>query len=237
MQCFKPYYRRLQVQVRDTDDRDAFDQISKGHSILFAKPIIGYAGDGARMIHISQENINEVFDNLISRKGGYVLEEPIVQCPEMASLSSDSVNTVRYATIFDGKTVRCLYTLLRCGRKGACVDNIGAGGICVAIDVETGKTIPPGYGRNGGRYEKHPDSGVVFQEFVIPRWNELKILADELARKLPQLRYIGWDFAITKNGVILEANCTAQMGGFQILKGKGQRDNLKKIIDEVLNEK
>lgn len=234
---FKPYYRRMQIQVRNSNDRDAFNQISKGHSILFAKPIIGYAGNGARMIHISQENLNEIFDNLISRKGGYVLEEPIEQCPEMSSLSSDSVNTVRYATIFDGKTVRCLYTLLRCGRKGACVDNIGAGGICVAIDVDTGKTIPPAFGRNGGRYEKHPDTGVDFSEFVVPRWNELKMLADQLARKLPQLRYLGWDFAITKNGVILvEANATAQMGGFQILKGEGQRNNLKKILTELFEE-
>ena len=64
--------------------------------------------------------------------------------------------------------------------------------------------------RNKGGFEritKHPETGKSFKGFRIPNWEDILLLAEKAATTFLPLRTLGWDFAVTENGVkILEAN-------------------------------
>ncbi len=46
---------------------------------------------------------------------------------------------------------------------------------------------------------KHPVTGEVIVGFQIPFWNQIIELVKELAYVVPQVRYVGWNIAITEN--------------------------------------
>ncbi len=59
----------------------------------------------------------------------------------------------------------------------------------------------------GLRVACHPDSGVVFDGFVVPRFFEAVDLVKACHSLLPGLHSIGWDVAVTPEGpVLLEGN-------------------------------
>ena len=60
----------------------------------------------------------------------------------------------------------------------------------------------------GRRYECHPDSGVKFEGWQIPRYDELVSTVKEMhLNVMPDHPYIGWDMALTDEGwVVIECN-------------------------------
>lgn len=53
----------------------------------------------------------------------------------------------------------------------------------------------------------HPDTGVVFSNFVMPHWDDAQDLVVSAARHFAPIRTIGWDVAVTPNGpFLIEAN-------------------------------
>lgn len=82
------------------------------------------------------------------------------------------------------------------------VDNIGAGGMFVKVDMKDGhysdaalmvnnNIIPTPY---------HPDSGLLVEGYI-PNWDEVCRLILDVAASIPQLEYLGVDAAITPDGV------------------------------------
>jgi hypothetical protein len=72
-------------------------------------------------------------------------------------------------------------------------------------------------------YDTHPDSGVRFEGFQVPLWDELCSLMDDVAIKFLPFRNIGWDVAVTPKGVfIVEANIW------------GDPPNQFKILDKII---
>ena len=54
------------------------------------------------------------------------------------------------------------------------------------------------------------------QGFAIPYWEEAKAMCLEASQVVPQMRYVGWDVAITPNGpVFVEGN---NLPGYDILQ-------------------
>ena len=87
-------------------------------------------------------------------------------------------------------------------------DNVGYGGICVMIDIETGRMYNPEQiiDHKFQPCEVHPDTGVLI-EGKIPNWDMMcnKIL--EICRFMPELEYLGFDIAITDESFqIIEIN-------------------------------
>ena len=164
-----------------------------------------------------------------SFRNGYIMEEVIKQNPEMARFHPESVNTVRIPTIRTGDRVRVVIPFMRTGRGSSIVDNAGAGGIICALDVEEGSIIAAA-DEHGNRYDKHPDTGEMLIGFKVPRWDEAKQMAVELAAVVPDNRYAGWDLALTENGwVLVEANARGQFVT-QIATKKGFRKELESIL-------
>jgi hypothetical protein len=56
------------------------------------------------------------------------------------------------------------------------------------------------------RIERHPDSGESF-DIQIPRWEQITDKLEQICRDYPQLRYWGFDVAVTEDSFkILEIN-------------------------------
>lgn len=145
----------------------------------------------------------------------------------------ESVNTVRITTILYKDRVEIIHPFFRTGRGNSVVDNGGSGGIINAVDVETGIIIGSA-DEMGIHYETHPESDLPLLGFKMPRWEEAKKLAVELAHVMPDNHYCGWDLALTDNGWVLqEANDRGEFVGFQLPTTKGFRKELLQILNEL----
>jgi hypothetical protein len=149
----------------------------------------------------------------------------------MAVWNNSCVNTVRMTSFIctDGKHV-ILQPFIRTGRNGAIVDNAGAGGIFAVFDPETGIVITDGVDESGNRFEKHPDSNIVYRGWQIPYYNELKTLTEIVHRSLPKYhKYVGFDFALSTKGWLLVEGNWGQFVG-QIAEQKGVRYQFEKLM-------
>ena len=197
----------------------------------FAKPLDGQLGNGAFAIKIESGNVyvdNQLLtqtDNLIQTftKTNYIIQERIIQHPQMNRLCSTAVNTIRLLTVMaPNKEVVAFRAGLRIGREGSNVDKCAKGGIFVGIDMNTGKLmkrgiIKPPYGNVAFQ---HPDNGVVFDGFEIPYFKEAVEIAKRLHMNLYRIHSVGWDIAITQDGpIFIEGNSRWEVSGTQSAVG------------------
>jgi hypothetical protein len=106
-----------------------------------------------------------------------------------------------------GGTPKIVFTGMRIGNGYAEVDNFHRGGMCAAVDIETGVLAPTAYDKDLNEYKAHPVSGVPFGGFRLPNWELVKNAVLRAALIEPRIMFIGWDVAITQNGMtFVEAN-------------------------------
>ena len=204
----KDYFKRGVLFVSKSDDRMRFvDFTTKLHDVII-KPNSSACGNGIRVEHIHDEkSAEQVFNELISRGDEWIVEELIVQSDEMASWNESSVNTIRISSFLNNDRFSILCPFLRTGRKGAIVDNGGQGGIYACIEPETGTIITDGKDEMCHVYSEHPDSHVRYKGWQVPAWKELVELTQNVHMLFPKHKYVGWDFAYTKDGwVLIEGN-------------------------------
>jgi hypothetical protein len=99
------------------------------------------------------------------------------------------------------------------------VDNISAGGLLSQIDLETGRLGPGSAPRRlPFRWlDRHPDTGIVFEDQTVPNWDAICSEMLGLAAKFPLLPHIAWDIAVLDDGiVIIEANGWTDFAIFQL---------------------
>ena len=78
----------------------------------------------------------------------------------------------------------------------------------------------------------HPVTRTYFNKFELPFWKETKKLVLDAALVNQNIKVVGWDVAITKNGPILvEGNRRPGFDLVQVLSKKGRKD----IIYHVMN--
>ena len=65
-----------------------------------------------------------------------------------------------------------------------------------------------GYDELCNVYAKHPDTGLTFKGWQVPKWQELLVLVEKIHRtNLSHHVYIAWDFALSDDGwVLIEGN-------------------------------
>ena len=203
----KQYYSRDACLVKDESDFGAFNVFIMGKTRFIAKPNAGSFGANTTIYNLIDQDPKAVFNELLSFKTNWILEELIEQVPEMAQFNPSSVNSVRIPTFSTKNGYEIFGTFMRVGRKGSVVDNAGAGGIFVKVDEITGVIVSDGFNEQGDVFENHPDSKIRFKGFKIPYYEDLKAVAKKCHEDLPGHKYVGWDFALTKDGwVMLEGN-------------------------------
>ncbi|MBR3281660.1 MAG: hypothetical protein IKI57_07515 [Clostridia bacterium] len=151
--------------------------------------------------------IRTLFKFLIDNKL-YLLEEPIRQHAIMNLLNPSSVNTCRIVSVMNSKKeVTLMASFIRIGNGSAVVDNFNSGGMTAKVDIETGKIIEDAVNKEGKMFSKHPLSGTPINGFEIPYFKEAKEMVIKAAKKSKNVRYVGWDVAITEKGpTLVEGN-------------------------------
>ena len=177
-----------------------------GRNKLIAKPIDETCGRGILLLGESELAApTPLYHKLIS--GNQLLvEDYIVQHSEMTRLYAKSVNTIRLVTMLTDDGAEIVFSCIRAG-NGKYVDNLNSGGMSALVDINTGKISHPAADKDGIIYEKHPATGVEFAGFQIPHFEKAVEMAKNAAYVVPQVRLIGWDVAIDKDGpLLIEAN-------------------------------
>lgn len=141
-----------------------------------------------------------------------LFESLVIQNRQFASFNASSVNTIRMMTaLYPDNSVKLYAAFIKIGRNGSDVDNAGSGGnVDVAIDIPTGKlynAIEFNSWHNIVKITHHPDTNNPIEGELIQNWDKIvKDVCDYQAR-IPQLKVIGWDIAITDDGpIVIEMN-------------------------------
>jgi hypothetical protein len=160
-----------------------------------------------------------------------LMEEVIHQHPALAAFNPQSVNVPRLNTMLDENgQVHLFSAFLRTGAGDAIVDNLGAGGMAAHIDPATGIVTTLAIDAAQNEYICHPRSGVAFPGFAVPHWDEAVAIVTQAAKEVPEMRYIGWDVAITADGVcLIEGNDRADICVRQYVDRRGWYKYLTKL--------
>lgn len=208
---------------------------------IIIKPIAGSAGHGivlasrtANGIEIKTESQHYELDRFELTERS-VVQEFVEQHPLVASIASSSVNTVRLVTLWTiDDDIILVGAYMRFGQGESFVDNVSAGGISVAIDTYTGALKEYAFDKTGKRFTRHPVSGVVFNKFQIPMWNEVVEMAKVVQKASPFYRLIGCDVAVTASGpVLIEVNAEPDIVALEQRCGPILSD--RRVFDEFNN--
>ncbi|MBP3456249.1 MAG: hypothetical protein J6K38_08330 [Alistipes sp.] len=142
--------------------------------------------------------IEELFD---SYAANFIVQAAIRQSETMAALNPTSLNTVRIMTYWSKSGIEPVFAVVRLGRTGSVVDNASAGGMYCGVNMD-GTLKKNAYTLYPFTSHTRSDSGVVFEEFAIPRFEDLKNKAKELHAQLPYAKIIGWDLSLNEDNEI-----------------------------------
>ena len=206
-ELFREYIPRKWLLINESTDPDSLERLTEVHTQLIGKPLEGSSGQGIeRFTEADWQEGPGAFLQTLRDKGIGILEEIVCQHPKMASLCPTSVNTCRIATLLGDKQQGIVYAFLRIG-NGKVMDNVDCGGMAARIDLDSGTLLTVGADKQGNTFEKHPMTGTPIVGFTIPFWEEAKAMCMEAAQKVPQMRFVAWDVAITPDGpTFIEGN-------------------------------
>lgn len=228
------FYGRDVLAIVDETDFDGFNKFAEKHPQFIYKPAQDAGGKGIKIYDISMFNsIRELFDEIAS-DGACVVEELIKQHETLSKIHRGSVNTVRYVTFrTESGEVIPQWTFLRMGSGDSITDNASGGGISAKIDADTGIVCDYGRDYKRNKYMFHPDSGVQLVGFQLPEWDKLKALACKCAAVMPELRFVGWDFAYSEKGwIMVEGNARTQCVAPQITEYGGLFYTYKNMMEK-----
>lgn len=187
---------------------------SWGIEEVFLKPIRGSQGAGAYRVVRTQLHTPLEIERLHSvvSKNSYVLQQVVVQHPELSRLNPGVLNTMRIDTFrAPGSQAEILSAFLRVGGKGNCVDNVSAGGVFVGVHLDSGKLKENALNffhgsQVFGIFKTNPANGILFDGFQVPLFNEVIQTVIQAAGYIPPA-LVGWDVAVGPSGpVLIEAN-------------------------------
>jgi len=206
-ETFKEWIPRKWLRIDEKTGTEDLFNLYRNRTELIGKPLEGSSGQG--ILKYTPEDWKdgpEAFLERLKKDQIGILEEVVIQHPKMASLCPTSVNTCRIATLLGDKQQGIVYAFLRIG-NGKVMDNVDCGGMASRIDLEKGTLMTVGADKQGNTYLKHPITNTSIIGFKIPYWEEAKAMCMAAAQKIPQMRFIAWDVAITENGpTFIEGN-------------------------------
>ncbi len=225
-ECFPDYYYHIKtvnnenviIPMMDcpvgygSKTEDIFDLV-KEKGVLALKPDEGSHGDGfyrfsyengAYYLNFDKVDKQRVLDVITNPKNQYLVTEYINNHPQFKEIYSGAVNTIRMIVFKpDGVTPVIGNAYMRFGsKKTGAVDNMGAGGMFVQVDIDTGKYNNAKIITNNSIKDcpYHPDTDVLM-EGIIPHWDKIKETVIAVAESIPQLEYFGFDIAVTEDGL------------------------------------
>ena len=206
-ELFKEHIGRSWLKLSGDTAPEAFKAFLAENPDIIAKPLEGSSGVGIeRFTADAWRGREEAFLSELRKKGIGILEERVIQHPRMMDMCATSVNTIRIATLLGDKKQGVVYAFLRIG-VGKVMDNVDCGGMAARVDLDSGKLLTVGADKAGNTFRLHPVTGTPIIGFEVPYFQEAVQMCLEAAQKVPQMRYIAWDVAVTENGpLFIEGN-------------------------------
>lgn len=201
---FSNFLRRDWICTDDASEQQIRDFINS-HGRVIVKPLSSSCGNG---IEIVQSGDIEVFMKNLMWGGTYLIESLLVNHPNMAKLNPDAVQTLRVETCLDNKgEFHLLGCFVMVGAPNAHVSNCHSGGVMCNLDLKTGEIVSDGYNPNGWSVTESPATGIKLRGFKVPYYDKVEDFVKQLSYVLPEARYVGWDVAITPDGLaVIEGN-------------------------------
>lgn len=224
---FKKYVTRKWIYTGDATPEQIRSFIeSLGRVIV--KPLSSTWGIG-----VGVKTIDDIDDILaeVSQGKKFMIEEIVVNHPDVAKVNPDSVNTLRVETCLDAKgEFHLLNVLFMVGSTKTIVSNCHSGGMMCHVNVKTGCIDNAGYNPKGIWYEVHPASGITLRGYKLPYIDHLEEYIKGVCQVMPNARYVGWDVVITPDGFeLIEGNfCPGQCT--QVCDGIPKYEMLKSYI-------
>lgn len=203
---FAEYLHREWLDFKSSS-LDAFRTFMADKDAVICKPCDASCGIGVEKVSRADYASLEEMYAYLKKIDTDIVEEVVVQHPDMSRINPGSVNTIRVYTVLSEGVSNVVYACIRMGNSDRPVDNINAGGMYSPVDLATGKISCAACDKQRIVYERHPRTGCVLTGYQIPYWTQVLDICREAAYKVPQMGYVGWDVAITQDGpLFIEAN-------------------------------
>ncbi len=216
LKLYADYVHRDWMEPAKTTAEE-FAAFARRHGSYIVKPRTSGRGEGVYISrYISDDICKNEYKVLVEEDA--IVEELIRQHDALNALYPDSVNTIRIASVLTDDGVILLNSCMRIGNGGV-IDNFCQGGMTAQIDYETGKIETPAVDKEKNVYDKHPITGVPFVGYQMPHWELMKETLKKMALLDPDAVFVGWDMAITPDGVDM-VECNNHQGfGWQYALG------------------
>ncbi|SFM70129.1 sugar-transfer associated ATP-grasp domain-containing protein [Marinobacter pelagius] len=180
---------------------------------LIFKPRSGKGGGGITCTQIKDGTVDAIQKGILVPLSGVraeselIVQEFIIQHRDLSRISK-STNTIRVVTILrKNGDIIIVGTYARFGVGDSKVDNLSQGGICVSVDMDSGKLVETGFDRMSQVFTHHPTSRVPFHGYQIPKWEDVISLAKKVQSAFDFYPLLGMDIAITEEGpAVIEIN-------------------------------
>ncbi|WP_366807258.1 sugar-transfer associated ATP-grasp domain-containing protein [uncultured Bacteroides sp.] len=221
-QRFAPYVHRAWITTAGHGWNEISNFIHRQKNVI-VKPIDLACGVGIFKVDDSESQLDMLRRRIFEGGGNFIIESIVENHQSLKILAPASLNTVRIVTVIDkDQELHIVAALLRCGNGRSTTDNFHSGGMACPIDLETGKLTAVAYGQECMEYTEHPYSHIKFDGYEIPCFQDLMQMVREVAFCVPEARYVGWDLAITPDGIeLIEGNIPPGEDITQIYTGKG----------------
>ncbi len=199
LERFRDYCPREWLDIRSAG-ADELERFGTRLGEFIAKPPDASHGDGVEKISASAVDDWPALHARLTQSGSALCEEVVRQHDDVNAICPGSVNTVRFVTLVKDGTPHIVATYLRVGGGKRPVDNFNGGGMVTVVDRETGVILYPAVAKAGVVYEEHPVTGKHFAGTRLPMWEECREFVLRAAVEVPEVKYVGWDVAITPDG-------------------------------------
>ena len=206
---FAPYLHREVLVLTDMTLQRLAEFVAD-KPVIYAKPSCGWSGKGIEKLTVADfADVTALYAYLTDPAKNFgLIEQLIVQHPAVAAVYPLAVNTIRIVSVVDAdRTPHIIYSTMKFGDRGHFVDNVENDGMCIPVDPERGCLTGVAHTSRLEVLDRHPMTGVVFDGFPVPFIAEAHELVKKAALVIPEMRYSGWDVAITETGpAIVEGN-------------------------------
>lgn len=223
-------------------------KLLKEKKILAIKKVQGVNGKGFiraeykdEQFFINQKLVTEEeFRKKSIKLENYIVCEFIQSEKFLYTLNPYATNSLRVVVLNTDGEITIEGAFLRLGTKeSGVVDDILVDGVVTYVDINSGKLLEPSirfYKQKRTETYVHPDNKNKISG-QLEHWEMIEKLVQDIGLYVPQLKYIGYDFAITNDGIkILEINSLQGMVNFHSLFNIKPSQKYQNFFDRLIGQ-
>ena len=178
--------------------------------VLVPDAVENYVFNNNKKIVYKQDNSNkglgvyifskDMFDmDTIRKMGNGVFQRYIKQHRFFEEIMPGAVATLRITSVIeDNGKASCRGAYLRIGRKEDTHVRSGSA-IKIPVDLKSGTLSEKGYMVNWQTTSCHPDTGILFEGKIIPKFDDCIAYVEKTHQQIPFCRLVGWDIIVNDN--------------------------------------